>query len=81
MWLPLSASRFSLPFSPVSVNDNTMLWAALFLLAISNPTADYQEKVTKRDDSGETRSWGDRANVPNLAETDQLPNQLLQNFN
>lgn len=58
---------------------NTLL--PITQLAISNPTADYQEKVTKRDDSGETRSWGDRANVPNLAETDQLPNQLLQNFN
>ncbi|KAI6752243.1 hypothetical protein HG531_006939 [Fusarium graminearum] len=36
MWLPLSASRFSLPFSPVSVNDNTMLWAALFLVVVES---------------------------------------------
>jgi hypothetical protein len=49
--------------------------------SISNPTADYQEKTTERDTCGERRSWGDRANVPNLAETDQLPNQLSENFN
>jgi hypothetical protein len=65
------------PMSQVSIN--TLF--PITKLSFFNPTADYQEKVTKRDDSGEKRSWGDRANVPNLAETDQLPNQLQENFN